>query len=41
MLTCSYLKFRFGIEFQIVIRWDALQRFLRFAYGLAESVIAS
>lgn len=34
-----YLKFRLDIEFQIAITWNALKRFMRLAYDVAECVL--
>ena len=40
MSTVTYLRFRFDLEFQIAVRWDALKRFFGLVYGVAESVLS-
>ena len=33
------LKLHFGFEFQIAITWNALKRFMRLTYDVAECVL--
>ena len=40
MKTIFRLKLKIDIEFQIAITWNALKRFMRLAYDVAECVLS-